>query len=149
MEVEAPDVAKVYELAGMPERFGAARFDFPHNYNRTSREAMYPWFARWLQGRTNETEVAELPYSKPSERELQVLALIVAGRTDREIAETLFIGRRTAQGHVANILGKLGVAPRTAAVTAAQTHNPTRNVLRIACLLRTPRDGTRTVNRHW
>jgi non-specific serine/threonine protein kinase len=54
-----------------------------------------------------------------TERELQVLALIVAGRTDREIAETLFIGRRTAQGHVANILGKLGVASRTGAATAA------------------------------
>ena len=54
-----------------------------------------------------------------TERELQVLALVVAGRTDREIAETLFIGRRTAQGHVANILSKLGVASRTAAATAA------------------------------
>jgi non-specific serine/threonine protein kinase len=54
-----------------------------------------------------------------TERELQVLALLVAGRTDREIAETLFIGRRTAQGHVANILSKLGVTSRTAAATAA------------------------------
>ncbi len=52
-------------------------------------------------------------------RELEVLRLLVAGRTDREIAEALFIGRRTAQGHVANIFAKLGVHTRTAAATAA------------------------------
>jgi DNA-binding NarL/FixJ family response regulator len=54
-----------------------------------------------------------------TERELEVLALVVAGRTDREIAETLFIGRRTAQSHVASIMAKLGVNSRTAAATAA------------------------------
>ena len=54
-----------------------------------------------------------------TERELEVLRLVVAGQTDREIAEALFIGHRTAQTHVANILGKLGVTSRTAAATAA------------------------------
>ena len=54
-----------------------------------------------------------------TERELQVLQLVVAGRSDREIADSLFIGRRTAQGHVANIMAKLGVNSRTAAATAA------------------------------
>jgi DNA-binding NarL/FixJ family response regulator len=54
-----------------------------------------------------------------TERELDVLRLVVAGQTDREIAEALFIGHRTAQTHVANILGKLGVTSRTAAATAA------------------------------
>jgi len=54
-----------------------------------------------------------------TERELEVLRLVVAGRTDREIAEALFIGHRTAQTHVANILAKLGVNSRTAAATAA------------------------------
>src|SRR5688500_4696968 len=52
-------------------------------------------------------------------RELEVLGLIVAGRTDKEIAEALFISRRTAQGHVGSIFGKLGVNTRTAAATAA------------------------------
>jgi ATP/maltotriose-dependent transcriptional regulator MalT len=54
-----------------------------------------------------------------TQRELDVLRLLVAGRSDREIAEALFIGRRTAQGHVASILAKLGVGSRTAAATAA------------------------------
>ncbi len=52
-------------------------------------------------------------------RELEVLRLLVAGHTDREIADALFISRRTAQGHVASIFGKLGVNTRTAAATAA------------------------------
>ena len=54
-----------------------------------------------------------------SPRETEVLQLLVDGRTDREIAETLFISPRTAQGHVANIFNKLGVNSRTAAVAAA------------------------------
>jgi predicted ATPase/DNA-binding CsgD family transcriptional regulator len=52
-------------------------------------------------------------------REMDVLRLVVAGQTDREIAETLFISRRTAEWHVAAILGKLGVRSRAAAVAAA------------------------------
>ncbi len=54
-----------------------------------------------------------------SPRETEVLQLLVDGRTDREIAEALFISPRTAQGHVANIFNKLGVNSRTAAVAAA------------------------------
>jgi DNA-binding NarL/FixJ family response regulator len=52
-------------------------------------------------------------------RELEVLRLVVAGRSDRDIAETLFISRHTAMKHVANILGKLGVPSRTAAAALA------------------------------
>ena len=54
-----------------------------------------------------------------TEREHEVLQLLVAGRTDREIGDALFISWRTAQGHVASILAKLGVNSRTAAVGAA------------------------------
>ncbi|HEY7033098.1 MAG TPA: LuxR C-terminal-related transcriptional regulator [Thermomicrobiales bacterium] len=54
-----------------------------------------------------------------SERELEVLPLLAAGYSDREIADALFISPRTAQGHVAKVLAKLGVRTRAAAVGAA------------------------------
>ena len=52
-------------------------------------------------------------------RELEVLALLAEGRSNRQIAETLFISESTAGVHVSNILGKLGVSGRTEAAAVA------------------------------
>ena len=52
-------------------------------------------------------------------RELDVLELLAKGMTDKEIGEALFISWRTAQGHVASILAKLGVGTRAAAAGVA------------------------------
>ncbi len=52
-------------------------------------------------------------------RETEVLGLVADGRTNRQIAETLFISDKTASVHVSNILAKLGVANRAAAAVAA------------------------------
>jgi DNA-binding NarL/FixJ family response regulator len=52
-------------------------------------------------------------------REREVLLLVAQGRTNREIAAVLFVSHRTATTHVANILGKLGVASRTEATAWA------------------------------
>ncbi|MBX3069542.1 MAG: helix-turn-helix transcriptional regulator [Thermomicrobiales bacterium] len=55
-------------------------------------------------------------------RELQVIQLAARGATDREIADALFISRRTVTSHMASILFKLNVGNRTAAaVIAAQS----------------------------
>jgi DNA-binding CsgD family transcriptional regulator len=54
-----------------------------------------------------------------TERELDVLRLVVEGKSSREIAEELYISPRTATTHVANILSKLGVNSRSAAVAVA------------------------------
>ena len=65
--------------------------------------------------------VAESPASLDlTERELQVLSLLAAGLTNREIAEKLYISQRTAGVHVSHILSKLGVANRVMAAAAAQ-----------------------------
>jgi non-specific serine/threonine protein kinase len=53
-------------------------------------------------------------------RELEVLRLIAVWRTDQEIADELFISRRTVNTHVANILAKLGVSNRRNAVALMQ-----------------------------
>ena len=52
---------------------------------------------------------AATPYGL-TEREFEVLRLVAAGRSNREIAAELFISPKTASVHVSNILGKLGVA---------------------------------------
>jgi non-specific serine/threonine protein kinase len=54
-----------------------------------------------------------------SPREREVLRLLTEGHTNREIGETLFISPRTAGTHVTNILAKLGVNSRSAAVAVA------------------------------
>lgn len=52
-------------------------------------------------------------------REREVLRLIAAGRSNREIASVLFIAPKTASVHVSNILGKLGAGSRTEAAAIA------------------------------
>jgi len=52
-------------------------------------------------------------------REHEVLLLLAAGRSNREIATELFIAPKTASVHVSNILGKLGAASRTEAAAIA------------------------------
>ena len=51
-----------------------------------------------------------------TERELEVLKLAAKGMSNKEIATTLFLSVRTVQGHVSNILSKMGVNSRTEAV---------------------------------
>lgn len=52
-------------------------------------------------------------------READVLRLIAVGLTDRQVAATLGVSRKTASNHVANILRKLEVPTRAAAVARA------------------------------
>jgi DNA-binding CsgD family transcriptional regulator/tetratricopeptide (TPR) repeat protein len=53
-------------------------------------------------------------------RELEVLALVAQGRTNRQIGAALFISEKTASVHVTNLLRKLGVTNRTEAAAIAQ-----------------------------
>jgi two-component system NarL family response regulator len=57
-----------------------------------------------------------------TERELSVLRLMVAGRSNKEIGAELFIGVGTVKFHVSHILEKLGAGDRTQAVIAALKH---------------------------
>ena len=54
-----------------------------------------------------------------TERELQVLQLVAAGRSNRQIAAELFISPKTASVHVSNIISKLNVASRGEAAAVA------------------------------
>lgn len=86
-----------------------------------------------------EAEAAPVAPASPTDRlgltarELEVLALVAEGRTNRQIAEELFITEKTAGHHVSNLLGKLGVGSRIEAAAiahrmgllAAATSDPT------------------------
>ena len=55
-----------------------------------------------------------------SERELEILALIARGDSNKEISEQLVIAEGTVKNHVTHILGKLGVRDRTQAALKAR-----------------------------
>jgi DNA-binding NarL/FixJ family response regulator len=57
-----------------------------------------------------------------TDREREVLHLLAEGRSNPQIAEALFISRKTASVHVSHILGKLGVASRGEAAAVAHRH---------------------------
>jgi non-specific serine/threonine protein kinase len=89
--------------------------------------------AAWEAGRTMTVQeaAAEARAAAPSReasiranggltpRELEVLQLMVAGLSDRRIADALFVSRRTANTHVQHIYGKLGVNSRAEAAATA------------------------------
>ena len=62
-------------------------------------------------------------FANLSQQEKHVLALVSAGRTNREIAEALFLGEGTVRNYVSSILSKLGVSNRAEAAAYAVTHN--------------------------
>ena len=62
-------------------------------------------------------------FANLSQQEKYVLALVSEGKTNREIAEALFLGEGTVRNYVSSILSKLGVSNRAEAAAYAVTHN--------------------------
>lgn len=81
--------------------------------------------ARFLAGLEDEAEAggAQPPFAAAlTSRELEVLRLLAAGLTNREIAVRLVISEHTVHRHVTNLYRRLGVSSRTAATAYAHTH---------------------------
>ena len=74
MRVEGPSISHIYRLLGAPENFSYEQFNFGHNYNQTSREAVYTWFAKWLLHRPGDVVVKEASYRKEPNADLRVFA---------------------------------------------------------------------------
>jgi two-component system, NarL family, response regulator LiaR len=80
------------------------------------RATLSPEAAQALVETTNQPTAPGLDLT---ERELEVLALMVEGLNNTQIAGRLTVSSSTIKSHVSNILSKLGVASRTEAVTLA------------------------------
>jgi LuxR family maltose regulon positive regulatory protein len=82
-------------------------------------------YARRLLAAIEEGESPPMPPQTDSldalsEREVEVLRLVAAGLTNREIGQRLFITEKTVKKHLSNILGKLQTTNRTQAVDQAR-----------------------------
>jgi DNA-binding CsgD family transcriptional regulator len=126
--------------AALIDRLGAPlqpaeQTQFDHDVGATRSALPEDVFSRaWSRGRSltldmavaqvlEEAEaVASSPSHDLSDRELEVMRLLVRGMTDREIATALCISPGTAMTHVKRIRGKLGVRCRGAAVAFAVRH---------------------------
>lgn len=71
MTLEGPAVAHIYDLFKSPENLRYVRFDFPHNYNQTSREVVYQWFDKCLLAQPD-TPVKEVAFQKEPDHDLRV-----------------------------------------------------------------------------
>lgn len=72
LTVEGPAIAGIYRLFNASEKIRYVRFDFGHNYNKTSRESVYEWFGQWLLKHPNPSSLKEKPYVKEPDSELLV-----------------------------------------------------------------------------
>lgn len=63
------------------------------------------------------------PGSDLTDREREILALMVEGKSNNEISESIFVTQATVKYHVSNILSKLGANSRTEAVVLAIKNN--------------------------
>jgi dienelactone hydrolase len=70
--VEGPAIESIYRLFNATDRFRHVRFDFGHNYNQTSREAVYEWFGKWLPKRSEASPIKEAAYTKEPDQDLRV-----------------------------------------------------------------------------
>jgi DNA-binding NarL/FixJ family response regulator len=83
----------------------------------------------WLRARMRATGVETIPRGPRLEtqhnpggltsRQVEVLALMTAGLNNNEIAERLFISKKTVEHHVSAILARLGTPTRARAIAAA------------------------------
>ncbi len=117
------DASRAAELLAEAHR-DAVVHDLPAIRNLTERQQRRP---------LSKTEPAGL-----TEREIDVLALLAEGRSNRDIGSALFITSNTTANHIRSILMKTGSKNRTEAAAFAHRHDLTQRHF-------SPRDGSTTI----
>ncbi len=113
-------------MQGLRDALGADRFAAAWTDGRLLTQAQA--LAVALAFRLETAEPVTLPVERPAAahglttRELEVLRLLAAGNSNREISELLFISPMTVARHVANLNDKLGVDSRAKATAYAHQH---------------------------
>jgi len=93
------------------------RYVFGENvFNRRELEV---WVDEQMEGARRSYSEPGSPFHPLSEREMEVLACVVRGMSNKEIASLLGISHQTVKNHVTTILRKFGVEDRTQAVVYA------------------------------
>jgi DNA-binding CsgD family transcriptional regulator/tetratricopeptide (TPR) repeat protein len=108
----SPDMADASDAMAIFDRLGAA--GSARAVERGRRAAGYPALASGVQ------RTAAMA-SGLTERQLEVLRLLADGRSNADIAATLFLSERTVEHHVTAVLRHLGARNRTAAVHTARS----------------------------
>ena len=79
-----------------------------------------------LAGRGHGTQIGRFPGIRRnmglSDRQAEVMDLIAAGQSNKEISKTLFLAEKTVKNHVSRLLAKLGFERRTQAAVFAERH---------------------------
>ena len=65
----------------------------------------------------------DMMFASLSDQELRILALVAQGKTNRDIAETLFLSEKTVRNYVSSILAKLNLSTRSEAAAYAVKHH--------------------------
>jgi hypothetical protein len=124
MTVEGPAIEHIYELLNAGDKFHYVRFDFGHNYNQTSREAVYAWFGKWLLKNPDPASLKEAPYQKEPDADLWVFPdgkLPEGAATEAQIIESLK-NRHRAQWESLAVRSRAGMEKFKKAIEPAWRH---------------------------
>ncbi|HEV2471312.1 MAG TPA: hypothetical protein VGS41_01525, partial [Chthonomonadales bacterium] len=72
MSVEGPAIQTIYDLYGHPDNLSYVIFNYGHNINKTSREAVDRFFGKWLEHRPDADRLTEPPYTMDPVESLRV-----------------------------------------------------------------------------
>ncbi len=73
-KIEYPALKEVYDLLGAGDRLSWVQIDAAHNYNKPSREAVYGFFAKWIDGKGDGKPAPEATFAKEPDASLRVFA---------------------------------------------------------------------------